>query len=265
MLIQDLYIYPVKSLAGIRLSGSKVSTTGLTYDRQWMLVDNRGKFLSQRAYPEMALFKTSIIGNSLEIVHATHGGLSINMNVQTQAKLKVEIWDDYCSGLQVSKIADEYFSEILGQKVQLVQMPEQSDRPTDPRYAEGHHVRYADGYPFLLISQASLDNLNAKLDDAVPMDRFRPNIVVSETGAFWEDDVRKVRMGTCEFEVVKPCARCVVTTIDQETAIKNKEPLKTLSKYRNFNGKVIFGQNMVCTKLGSINIGDKVEVLSWKQ
>lgn len=265
MTITDLYIYPIKSLGGIRLTEAQVLTEGLQYDRRWMLVDKQNKFLSQREHAIMALFKTCIQNKLLHITFEGKGSISVPLTSPQSKAERVVVWDDHCSGYEVSAEANTWFSDILGQEVRLVRLPELSDRPTDPRYAEGHRVSYADGFPFLIIGQASLDELNKRMGLDLPMDRFRPNIVFSGADPFAEDEMLDIQIGDCDFKVVKPCARCVVTTIDQQTGEKSKEPLKTLSSFRNVDNKVLFGQNMIATKLGAIKTGDDLKVIHWKK
>jgi hypothetical protein len=140
-------------------------------------------------------------------------------------------------------------------------MPESTFRPVNSHYAtDNEQVSFTDGFPFLLISEASLQDLNKRLDEPVPMNRFRPNLVVSGCEAFAEDSWRQIRIGSISFNVVKPCERCVITTVDQALGIRGKEPLQTLSQYRRQNGKILFGQNLIHTSLGALQVGDSVEI-----
>jgi hypothetical protein len=161
--------------------------------------------------------------------------------------------------------AHAWFSRYLGFDCRLVYMDEAAHRPVDPQYApEGREVSFADGYPLLLTAEASLADLNARLDAPVPMNRFRPNLVVAGGMAFAEDGWSRVRIGAVPFQVVKPCARCVVTTIDPQTAAQGKEPLRTLSRFRRRQGKVFFGENLIPEQPGIVRVGDPVEVLAWR-
>jgi uncharacterized protein YcbX len=159
------------------------------------------------------------------------------------------------------KSIQEWFFEALGKEVRLVLIDDKTSRPVDPEYAlNGEEVSFADGFPYLITNQASLDDLNSRLDFPVPMERFRPNLVISGAQPYEEDNWDKIYAGSAVFKVVKPCGRCVVTTIDQDTAEKGSEPLKTLSTYRKINNKIIFGQNAVLVKSGSIVKGDEIKV-----
>jgi uncharacterized protein len=265
MKITELYIYPVKSLGGIAVQTAEVQMEGLQYDRRWMLIDANGRFLSQREHAKMALFQTNISSDHLIIYFAGKGKIEVPLSVPELATTTtVDVWGDACSGVAVSQEADRWFSDILEQEVRLVRLPELSDRPADPRYAEGHRVSYADGFPFLIIGAASLRDLNQRMGLALSMDRFRPNIVFESDEPFLEDRMKELQIGECVFEIVKPCARCVVTTIDQQTAEQGKEPLKTLNTYRKIDNKVLFGQNMIAHRLGHIQVGDALIVNSWK-
>jgi uncharacterized protein len=259
LIIQDIFIYPIKSLGGIRLSEAFVEEKGFQYDRRWMLVDNYGRFVSQREHSGLALLAVELGDNKLLVYHKIEKEKSIQIpfDFTTGPELTVTIWDDQVVGKVVHPDLDKWFSQMLGFEVHLVIMPEQSHRKVDPRYAvNGESVSFADGMPYLLIGQESLDDLNSRLEIPVPMDRFRPNVVFSGGGPFLEDSLRKIKIGEVEFQIIKPCARCVMTTVDQDTGEKSKEPLKTLSGYRTINNKVYFGQNMVALQSGKIQIGD---------
>lgn len=261
LIVQDIFIYPIKSLGGIRLSEAVVEEKGFQYDRRWMLVDEEGVFVSQRDYPQLSLFSVDLGENELIVYQRKNNENSIQIpfDEATGPELMVTIWDDQVLAKVVHPEISQWFSEILGLQVNLVVMPENSHRKVDPRYAvNGESVSFADGMPYLLIGQESLNDLNCKLENPVPMDRFRPNVVFSGGTPFLEDSLRKVKIGEVDFQIIKPCARCVMTTVDQETGVKGKEPLKTLSSYRTLNGKVYFGQNLVALQSGKIRIGDLI-------
>lgn len=262
MLIQDLYIYPIKSLAGIRLESAEIEIMGFSLDRRWMLVDETNKFMTQRSLPQMALLQVEIGRNELIVRHKNTEAepLRIPFQLFAEEQLKVQVWDDQVIANAVSSEADSWFSERLEMKCRLVRMPDSGPRAVDPKYAvNDESVSFADAMPYLLISQASLDDLNGRLDQPVPMNRFRPNIVVSGTEAFEEDRWKELRIGEVHLKVTKPCARCVLTTINQDTAEKGKEPLKTLAGYRLINKKILFGQNLLALQTGTVQIGDTVQ------
>lgn len=265
-LIQDLFIYPIKSLGGIRVEQAYVTERGLQYDRRFMLVDAQHRFLSQREHPEMALLKTAIEGQSLLIAHAQDPSRHVDVSLEpaTGDTIRVDIWDDTCNAITVSAEADRWFSAVLGMECTLVYMPDSSLRQVDLQYGrQGDITSFSDGYPILVIAQASLDDLNGRLQDPIPMNRFRPNIVLSGKEAFVEDRMGSFTINGIPFAGVKPCARCVMTTIDQATAVPGKEPLKTLSAYRNRNNKVLFGQNVIARGRGQVHVGDGITVEQW--
>jgi uncharacterized protein len=264
LILQDIYIYPVKSLAGIRLIEAEVEEKGFRHDRRWMLVDKAGRFVSQREYPHLALLGVELEVDRLKVFDRKNPDHSIFIPFDLAAgpEILVTIWDDEVSALVVDAKISDWFSAFLGFEVNLVVMPEASKRPVDPRYAvNGESVSFADGMPYLIIGQASLDELNSKLEQPVPMNRFRPNLVFSGGAPFQEDQLRKIRIGTVEFQIVKPCARCVMTTVDQDTAEQGKEPLKTLASFRTVNNKVMFGQNVVALSHGKVRLGDAITPL----
>lgn len=262
--LSEIHIYPIKSLGGISLSMAQTEQRGLQYDRRWMLVDQAGHFLTQRTHPNMALLQVSLKENGLEITHRTQllSPLHIPFASTGTKHLQVVVWDDTCKALAVSKEVDQWFSEALQLSCRLVYMPGDSDRPVDTRYAtHQEQVSFADAFPFLLIGQASLDDLNGRMKQPLPMNRFRPNLVFSGGEPFEEDSWKKFRVGEMVFYGVKPCARCILTTVDQVTAQKGKEPLATLATYRQKNNKIYFGQNLLQESAGILKVGDQIEVL----
>lgn len=265
--LSAIYVYPIKSLGGIRLESAAVEPRGLAYDRRWMLADAQGTFLSQRKYPQMALLKTEITPDGLRVFKGGKPDLLVPYEPQTAEELRVTVWDDTCTAVAVSAKADRWFTEAVGFPCRLVYMPEKSIRQVDERYAlADDYVSFADAYPFLLIGQASLDDLNSRLTEPMPMDRFRPNFVVSGAEPFGEDGWHGLRIGSSLFYSVKPCARCVLITIDQATAAKGKEPLQTLAGYRSANNKVYFGQNLLYGGQGTrVQAGDPVEIVSFHE
>lgn len=268
--LSEIWIYPVKSLGGIPLNHAKVTDRGLAYDRRWLLVDDDGLFLTQREFPELALFKTSINDSFLTITHQkkTSESLQIVLNqsdYDANSIIKVTVWDDTIDAFEVSENASTWFTERLGLSTRLVYMPEESHRKVEAEYAvSGNEINsFSDGYPFLIIGQTSLDDLNSRLEEPIPMNRFRPNFVFTAGQAYEEEGWHEISIGGLVFFGVKPCGRCVITTIDQELGIKSgKDPLVTLSKYRKAGKNVLFGQNLVGTQLGAVSIGDEIKVLS---
>lgn len=271
LLLQDLYIYPVKSLGGIRLTEAATELRGLRHDRRWLIVDERNQFMTQRQTPAMALLRVTPAYNGFLLTHAQRPDLLplyIPFEATPERTLFVTIWDDMVFGWRGSREADEWLSEALGQVCKLIYMSDMVRRDVEPeRNPEGQLVSFADQYPFLLIGQSSLDELNSWLADPVAMDRFRPNLVFSGGAAFSEDAWGQFRIGEVTFRAVKSCARCVMTTVDQQTSLRSptSEPLRTLATYRSVGHKVLFGQNVTTTERGLLRVGSAVEVLSLKQ
>lgn len=257
--LSEIWIYPIKSLGGISLQQSPVFEKGLQHDRRWMLVDESGQFMTQRIYPQMALFKLSFDGEGLRIRFGSHTNHLSFSHPSTIDFMKVTIWDDSVLACEVSAAHSEWFSSLLGIKCKLVFFPEGNSRPVDPDYKiNNEQVSLADAYPFLIIGQSTLDNLNEKLDEALPMNRFRPNLVFTGGVPHEEDNWKNFLVGSNRFVGVKPCARCVLITVNQDTAEKGVEPLKTLSNYRKQGSKVLFGQNLVALDHNYIRVGDSI-------
>ncbi|NHE57791.1 MOSC domain-containing protein [Cyclobacterium plantarum] len=261
MQVTSINIYPIKSLPAISLTESLVEICGLQYDRQWMLVDRQGKFLSQRTHPEMSLFQVKLKKDHLLLSHKLHKNTMFRLpfSVNSGKKKKVTIWEDQIEASLAGQNADEWFSDLLHIDCQLVKMGMNEKRWVKEKYqVNREHVSFADSMPFLIIGQSSLDDLNSRLDKPVPMNRFRPNIVFSGGPAFAEDGWDRFEIGGVTFKNTKPCARCIMTTIDQDSGKKGKEPLYTLSQYRKSGKKILFGQNLIALNSGKIAIGDSI-------
>lgn len=261
--ISEIYIYPVKSLGGISVKEAEVTDRGLKHDRRWMLVDFSGKFLTQRTHPKMSLIKADLSKDTLFFRNIkTTDQFSVGIAETTGKKVHSIVWNDQVELLHVNSIADEWFSQELNIKCKLVFMPDETKRMVDEEYASHNEITsLSDGYPFLIIGQSSLDDLNTRLLNKVPMNRFRPNLVFTGGKPFEEDEMRKFIIGEITFFGVKPCGRCIVTTIDQNTSEKSDEPLRTLSDYRTFGNKVNFGMNLLHNGRGVIKVGDEIEIL----
>lgn len=268
MYLSQIFIYPIKSLGGISLNEAIVEERGLRFDRRMMIVDENGIFMTQRDFPQMALLKTKILDNNLIVTHSSSNhSIILPLSPDGEAlsgKIKVKIWDDECEAITVSKEADEFFYEMIGTKCHLVYMPESEKRIVDPKrkYVKDEHiVSFADGYPFLIIGQSSLDELNRRLETPLPMNRFRPNFVFTDGEPFEEDNWKDFRIAEIKFRAVKPCARCVITTTDQQTAERSDEPLRTLSTFRRQGNKVLFGMNLIALNSGEVKVGDKITLI----
>ncbi|MCA0229610.1 MAG: MOSC domain-containing protein [Bacteroidetes bacterium] len=268
LILSDIYIYPVKSLGAIRVSQAEVEERGLRFDRRWVVIDDTNRFVTQRQHPTMALIEVTLTDNGLELRHRTRdlGVLTVPVLPETFDLVPVTVWDDTIEAVVVNDACNRWLTEALGFSVRLMYLPDTSPRLADPDYAPFDvNVSFADGFPFLLIGQSSLDDLNTRLPDAVSMVRFRPNFVFEGGEPYDEDQWYEFTIGGIRFYGVKPCARCVLTTVDPEKGeISGKEPLRTLSTYRKRNNKIFFGQNVVTQESGRIKVGDEVVVVSRK-
>ncbi|MBN1302113.1 MAG: MOSC domain-containing protein [Melioribacteraceae bacterium] len=265
--LSEIYIYPVKSLGGISLLEAEVTDKGLKHDRRFMLVDNEGKFLSQRRIPEMSLLQCGISGSQLEIFHKHLKDkqivISLTDNFVRSGKfLDVFMWNETIKVYECSLAISRWFSDILNVECRLVYMPDNSLRPVDRKYAhKNENTSLSDGYPFLIIGQESLNLLNSKLDKKVSVNRFRPNFVFTGGNPHDEDKWEQFKIKDITFRPVKPCARCSITTVNQDTAELGNEPLKTLSFYRRSeNNKVLFGMNLLHEGRGVVVAGDTLDV-----
>lgn len=267
--ISEIWIYPIKSLGGIRLPQARLSERGLQWDRRWMLLDEENQFMTQRTIPSMALIDVSLHKTHLEIRHRSKNLAPLKLSFKTECPAEVveaPIWDDTSEAMVMNEEANAWFSEAMEQKCHLVFMPEHGSRTTTGKTSGRiQRVSFADAYPILMIGQASLDDLNSRLHEPVTMNRFRPNLVFTGGRPFEEDGWHAFTAGSTRFWAEKPCARCVLTTIDPQTAKKGKEPLATLAKYRNKDGKAMFGQNLMYEAGGTIKVGDSIRVVSFKE
>lgn len=264
-IVTELNIYPIKSTRGIALPEALVEARGLQWDRRWMLVDPEGLFITARKWPRLAMVATHLLDTQLLIEAPGRDPLSIPLADNGPGDREVTIWRDRCPVHEVSAAADNWFSDWLGTECRLVRLSDQDTRPVDREYGQaGDQVSLADGYPLLVIGEASLADLNRRLEQPVEMRRFRPNLVISTDQAFIEDQWRRIRVGDVELELVKGCSRCVFTTVNPDKGEKHarQEPLRTLGTYRRKGGSgVFFGQNAVPRSLGTLHVGDEVEVL----
>lgn len=260
--LSGLFIYPIKSARGLSLREARLTARGLAHDRRFMIVDQDGLFLTQRQVPQMARLVPTIEAGQLRIAFDHQPGLRVPIT-PTGVAVQVKVWRDTVAALDCGDEAASFCSGALGQPARLVFMPDSTERQVQPAHAnEGDVVSFADSFPYLLTSQDSLDELNARLPQPVPMSRFRPNLVVEGAGAYAEDGWSQLQVGGVTFEVRKPCDRCVVITTDQLTGERTgKEPLKTLAGYHTWNGKSAFGQNLLCRGDGVLRMGDAVSVL----
>ncbi len=226
-----------------------------------MLIDSDGTFMTQRKLPHLARVKVRLGPDALLLEAEGKPPLTVLFAPPQTGAIDVQIWRNVCAALPVSAEADAWFTAVARQPCRLVFMPESTRRPVNPKYAGPEDiVSFADGYPILVAGEASLEELNARLATPLPMDRFRPNLVVRGVPAHGEDDWRQVKFPRATLRGAKPCARCAVTTIDQSSGeLRGPEPLRTLAAYRRGGeGDVLFGQNLLVEKTGTIRVGDEI-------
>lgn len=266
--LEQIFVHPLKSGRGQAVDRWPLGPTGLVLDRSLMLVDPMGRFVTLRGVPRMVLFRTSPFESNASsftfgvVDRPELGPLEVDLQTPPMGQLEVEIWGEWVVADRLSERADAWFSAGLGQPVSLVRLSEERARQVDPRYAAlGDLVGLADGFPLLITTTASLASLGSELGEAVPMERFRPNLVIETDTPWIEDRWRRIRVGAIELELVKPCARCVGVNVDPVTARSSREPLKTLARTRTRDGKVYFGQNAIHRGVGVLSVGDLVEVL----
>jgi len=260
--VSALSIHPVKSLGAIALDSVQIDHLGLKGDRRWMVVDETGVMRTQRQLPRMTLVHTELIGDCLRLSAPGCNDLNVEPAGDSE-RLQVKVWDDQCAAIDCGNEAAVWLSLFLGEPSRLVYFPGNELRQVDTHFANvGERTAFSDGFPILLISQPSLDDLNSRLDSPVTMRRFRPNLVIAGCEPYAEDGWRQLRVGGITLRIVKPCSRCVIPTIDLETGEKGVEPIKTLAGYRMRENKIFFGQNVIAEGEGRIEVGMSVELLS---
>ena len=226
-----------------------------------MLVNEQNGHITQRTHPHLSQIGISLTNGSIIASHSNMPDLKIPITLKSGKSIHVTVWADSVEAIEATQSISDWFSKIAGEPCKLVFMPEDGSRPVNPDQAiNGENVSFADGYPYLIIGQASLDDLNSRMEVELPMNRFRPNIVVAGCEPYEEDHWNDIQIGNVKFHVTHPCTRCVFTTIDQETGKKAAEPLKTLATYRREGKGVIFGVNTLALETGTIKVGDKVEL-----
>ena len=268
VLLAELNVFPVKALAGFSPPRADVEPRGLQGDRRWMVVDRAGRMLTQRTHPAMATIHAGIHGAHTTLSRPGHGSVTLALPAADAPRAEVSIWRDSLTAALAAEHAHAWITRALGTDARLAYMDEQAVRPVNPTHgAPNDRVSFADGYPLLLTSLSSLADLNARLDHPVPISRFRANLVVAGAAPWAEDTWRVIRIGSATFRVVKPCERCTVTTIDQQTGERphRTEPLRTLARFRQDERGIMFGQNLIPVEgdggFGLVTVGDRVEVL----
>jgi len=263
-ILQNINVYPIKSSAGIELSNSWVEELGLAFDRRFVVASPEGDFFTARTHPTLCLIQANLTATGMVITAPNMPCLTVDYHKVSASYVAVRVWDDTINAQQCQENINQWFSRYLEQPCQLLFFGTDSQRLVKNKSSQ---VGFADGYPLLLISQASLDNLNSRYASETPtisMAQFRPNIVINHCDAFAEDTWQHIRIGEVEFEITKPCTRCIFTTINPQTGELNRqqEPLKTLKDFRQLaNGDILFGQNLIPLNQGQIKRGDNLEVL----
>lgn len=266
--LASIHIHPIKSLGGFAVQQARLTDRGLEHDRRWMLVDEQGVFVSQREVPAMACLRTAPLGMGFRVTDRRDGAtLDLPWTITAQDSVMSNVWSDRVRTLAGDAVWSKWFSERLGRPVSLVFMPDATKRRTDGRYAKGL-TSLSDGFPYLVVSQTSLDELNMRgaswaqengtIWAPITMDRFRPNLVIDGGAAFQEDHWQSITIGAARFQLVKPCARCVIITTDQNSGVRGKEPLRILATFRSKGNKVLFGMNAVGEEQGMVEVGASV-------
>jgi uncharacterized protein YcbX len=268
-MLASLHIYPLKGGRAVDLGRALVEPWGLAGDRRWLLVDADCQFITQREHPALARLVVSYgPGADITVSCAGYRSLAVAAPRERPELLKVTVWRSTVPAAAAGAEADAWFSAYLGQPVRLVWLDDPTRRAVNPDYSlDGDVVSFADGYPLLLTTTGSLDQLGQWLSEAgeqpVPMNRFRPNVVVSGYEPWAEDRWRRIRIGAVSFRVAKPSARCVVTTTDQATGERGRQPLRMLARHRRFGKNLIFGQNLIPDSPGRLRVGDPVDVTEY--
>ncbi|MBP6758643.1 MAG: MOSC domain-containing protein [Flavobacterium sp.] len=257
-IVKELYIYPVKSLAGISVQSAQAEEMGFENDRRWMLIDEENQFITQREYPKLSQFYPEIKDDRIEISH--HDSIhEFFIGESLKEPIFSKVWDDESKVVEVNKATSKWFSEALGFSCKLVKILDKGDRKhNSSRLNQTLNVSLADGYPYLLVGSKSLDFLNEKLEEKITIQRFRPNIVISSELPHEEDFFDAFQIGNVKFKNVKPSGRCVIVNNNPKTGVVLKEPLKTLSTYRTSNNNVLFGTNIFSLSEGIITVGDSL-------
>ena len=260
MWLSGIFVYPIKACAGFALQQAAVVERGLAFDRRYMLVDRTGTFVSQREVPKLCLVQCRLEGPRLCVSAPGSGELELPTQLPDVGfpAQPFRVWGSTGHGLRHPE-GSRWFSDFLNDDVSLLYMPDAERRAVNPKRAQpGDIVSFADGYPVLLLSEASLADLNRRLSAPVDMRQFRPNLVLAGCEPYAEDHFEAVAIGNVTFRGVKRCERCVVTTIDPNTAVRSQEPLRTLAGYRREGGKIWFGMNLIHDGYGTLAVGDVV-------
>lgn len=263
--LASLHLYPIKSCRGHAVDAVTLDRLGPRGDRRFLIVDEHGRFLTQRTLPRLALVEPSVLGSQLTLRAPEMAALELSTATPPDTPVReAQVWRDTVRVADLGEAAAAWLSAFLGCPARLVTVAPEFTRPIrKPSARDGDEAAFSDAFPFLVISEASLADLNSRLDEPLPMNRFRPNLVVRDCPAYAEDAWKRIRIGDVVLRAAAPCGRCIVTTTDQHTLARTKEPLRTLAGYRRSGeGEVMFGQNYIHeTKTGTLRAGAPVEIL----
>lgn len=260
--LSSIYRYPIKSAQGHKLDSAQVDRFGLVGDRRWMLVDQQGQFLSQRSHSELALLEAKYLEHGLELRYAG-AKMVVQIPDSSGPRVLARVWQDTVAAVLADQECNAWLSEMFDDDVRLVYYPDTALRGVDPdRAPVGQLIAFSDGFPLLIISEASLDGLNARLNTPVPMDRFRPNLVIAGAKEHAEDAWNEIRIGSAEITLADPCSRCAIPGIDQATGKRDSETLGVLAQYRSRGGISYFGMNAYARPGSVLAVGDQVEVIA---
>lgn len=259
--IHSLYVYPLKSAKGIPVQQAEALPKGFKHDREWMVVDSKGKFMSQRLHPKMGSIKTAFHPKGIALSAEKLPDIIIPFEAQGLVQEGL-IWDDTCQVQEVSNELTDWISSFMGEPCTIVKMKKGEIRLVDPRYKVTDHdnTLFSDGFPYLFAATASLKDLSMRTGMDLQMIRFRPNIVIESKTPFEEDGWKSAEIGSALFHLVKPCGRCSIVNVDPSTCKRGDEPLKTLASFRKQEKKILFGVNAILTGSGKISVGDSVRL-----
>lgn len=260
--ISSLAIYPVKSMRQVCVESATIDMGGLKNDRRWMVVDALGNMVTQRQQSRLCLIQPELIDGGICLHTPTMPDIDVRVP-RDDDSVRVSVWNDTCNAIDAGDEVCLWLSQFLGITSRLVYFPENEARVVDQTYANADdRTAFSDGFPVLLLTQASLDDLNSRLDNPVPMARFRPNIVISGSLPYEEDEWKLLQLGDFKLRIVKPCSRCVIPSIDINSAERTGEPTRTLSRYRRIDNEILFGQNAIIDGAGELQTGMSVEIIS---
>jgi uncharacterized protein YcbX len=265
--LSAVHLHPLKSARALAPDHWQLDSLGLRFDRHWMVVDDEGRCLTQRTHPRLALISATVDDDALGLAASGVEPIALPLDAGSRSVRETQVWNHRGPSLDEGEEAARWISAHLGVSTRVVRIPPDHVRRVNSAFFSGEaHTAFTDGYPLMLISEASLEALNARLALPLPMNRFRPNLVVRGCEAFAEDDWTRIRVGKIELAVVKPCDRCVITTTDQQTGLRDgKEPLATLATFRKRGDVVLFGQNCVALGTGTLTVGDPIEILETRR